>query len=81
MVRGRVVLPKVDQLPPSEEDVQELLHRFEEAVFLGEPFNFATFKRLWKEMTFSFIFEVRDPYSGLSPFDLRPCNAPSRLPC
>jgi len=58
MVRGRVVLPKVDQLPPAEEDLQELLHRFEEAVFEGEPCSFATFKRLWKEMAISFIFEV-----------------------
>lgn len=58
MVRGRVVLPKVDQLPPAEEDLQKLLHRFSEAVARGEPLSFATFKRLWKEMSISFIFEV-----------------------
>ena len=58
MVRGRVVLPKVDQLPPAEEDLQELLHRFAKAVGRGEPLSFATFKRLWKEMSISFIFEV-----------------------
>ncbi len=60
MVRGRVVLPKVGRLPPAEEDLQELLHRFEEAVFQGEPLTFATFKRLWKEMTIHFIFEVHN---------------------
>ena len=61
MVRAQNALPKLSELPPWEADIQELLHRFEEAVAQGRPFTFATFKDLWKAMSFSFIFEVTSP--------------------
>lgn len=46
------------RIPAHEQDVYRLLDRFEHCVAEGAPLTFATFKNLWKELSFSFIFEV-----------------------
>ena len=58
MVRARPLLPKLSELPAAEEDLQELLHQYEEAVYSGAPFIFATFRTLWQENNSSYLFEV-----------------------
>lgn len=58
MVRASNRLPKLAELPPWEHDIQELLHRFDQAVYEGQDCSFPTFKQLWQEMNFSYIFEV-----------------------
>lgn len=58
MPRRDARIPKLAKLPSWEADCQELLYRFEEAVFTGAPMAFSTLRNLWQEMHFSFIFEV-----------------------
>ena len=58
MVRAKPLLPKLSELPAAEEDLQELLYQYEEAVYSSAPFTFATFRRLWQENNISYLFEV-----------------------
>ena len=58
MVRAKPLLPKLSELPAAEEDLQELLYQYDEAVYNGAPFTFATFRTLWQENNISYLFEV-----------------------
>ena len=79
MVRARPALPKLAKLPPTEADLQELLYRFELAVHKGEPCAFATLRKLWQAMQFSFVFEVALllNHSNLDIWDKQQTNPPS----
>ena len=71
MPRKKRSIPKLAELPPPEQDLQELLYRFEDAVYQGAPLSFVTLRELWKEMQLTFIFEVRHPlHAPLITFDL-----------
>ncbi len=42
-----------------EQDICALLERFAHEVAAGLPPSYATYKRVWTAMRFSYIFEVR----------------------
>ena len=44
---------------PQELDVQALLRLFLRKVDAGAPAGYATFRKCWQEMQFSFVYEVR----------------------
>lgn len=46
------------RIAAAEQDIEMLLLRFTKLVQLGAELSFATFKRIWVDLHFSYIFMV-----------------------
>ena len=56
---GVVALNNAKRLRPVEKDVQRLLAHFTQAVEQGSAPTFSTFKKVWTQRHFSWIYLVR----------------------
>ena len=70
------------KVPAHEQDVYRLIHRYESAVADGAPANLATFRGVWQDLSFSYVFEVRTQSPSTAPCTLaQPCPVMLQQPC